>query len=124
MDEINWRYGVVANIAEYHIGKDGQKYHGTKPFAPGTKVYVGGKYWSNTLDEIGVIGPNRFGRITLEWIPSNSLENVRPQRIYRPEILNIIFRQEVIEGWEWWKRTSSDRKETIEFVNNWKNKPN
>ena len=85
-----WRFGVVANITEYHIGEDGKQYRGTKPFTAGTKVYLGGKNWNKNLKYIGAIGRNRFGRIVLEWIPIDCLENVRTQRIYKPHVLKII----------------------------------
>lgn len=117
-----WRFGVVANITEYHIGEDGKQYRGTKPFTAGTKVYLGGKTWNESLKDIRVIGRNRFGRIVLEWISVDCLENVRTQRIYKPHVLEIISYEEHIEGWDWWKRTSSDRKETEEFVKKWKMK--
>lgn len=116
MDNHEWRFGAVANITEYHIGKDGKQYRGTKPFTPGTKVYLGGKDLDNTCSSIGVIGKNRFGRIALEWIPINCLENIRTQRIYNPRILDIIDYQEVLEGWKWWGQTASDRKQAKEFV--------
>jgi len=86
----------------------------------GTKVYLGGKNWNDKRDSIGVIGRNRFGRIALEWISIDCLENVRTQRIYKPHVLEIISYEECIEGWEWWKKTVSDRKETEQFVKNWK----
>ncbi len=120
MDNPEWRFGVVANIKEYHIGEDGKQYRGTKPFTVGTKVYLGGKNWNYKRDSIGVIGQNRFGRIVLEWISIDCLENVRTQRIYKPHVLEIISYEECIEGWEWWKKTASDRKETEQFVKNWK----
>ena len=124
MENTRWRFGVVANIVEYHIGEDGKEYRGTKPFTAGTKVYLGGKYWSGERNLIGVIGRNRFGRIALEWIDVSLLENIRTQRIYKPRILDIIDYEERIEGWEWWGKTASDRKETKDFVENWKSKFN
>ena len=120
MENVIWRFGVVANITEYHIGDDGKKYKGTKPFTSGTKVYLGGKNWDSTRQNIGVIGRNRFGRIALEWIPIDCLTSIRTQRIYKPRVLEIIDQEERMEGWDWWKRTTSDRKETEEFVKNWK----
>lgn len=124
MENPNWRFGVAANIAEYHIGEDGKEYRGTKPFTAGTKVYLCGKHWDNTRDSIFVIGRNRFGRTVLEWIPVDCLENVRTKRIFSPLVLNIIDYEERCEGVEWWGRTSSDRRETKSFVENWKNKFN
>ena len=117
-----WRFGVVANITEYHIGEDGKQYCGTKPFVAGTKVYLGGKNWNKTLNNIGVVGRNRFGRIVLEWVSVDCLENVRTQRIYKPLVLEVISYEERVEGWDWWKQTELDRKETEEFVKTWKTK--
>jgi len=31
MENHIWRFGVVANITEYHIGDDSKQYRGTKP---------------------------------------------------------------------------------------------
>ena len=124
MENIKWRFGVVANITEYHIGDDGNEYRGTKAFTSGTKVYLAGKYWNNERECISVIGRNRFGRIVLESVSTNCLENIRVQRIYKPHVLEIIDYLEVMEGWIWWARTSADRKETKKFVEDWKNRNN
>lgn len=119
MENNTWRFGVVANIAEYHIGTDKKEYKGTKPFTAGTKVYIDGKNWNKNNDTIGVIGLNRFGRIVYEWIPVDCLVNIRTQRIYKPSVLNILYFIEKYEGLICWGRTSADRKETKDFVNNW-----
>ena len=119
MENPSWRFGVVANITEYHIDDDGKQYSGTKPFSQGTKVYLGGKNWYQARKDIGVIGRNRFGRIALEWIPVDCLTNIRTQQIYKPRVLEIINQEERIEGWEWWKQTTADHKETEEFVKTW-----
>ena len=122
MENTYWRFGVAANIAEYHTGEDGKKYRGTKPFSPGTKVYLGGKVWDSEQNCIGVVGRNRFGRVALEFIPLECLENVRTQRIFKPCVLRIIDREEAYEGWEWWGRTSQDRKDARDFVKDWNNR--
>ena len=119
MENSDWRFGVVANIKEYHIGDDGNIYRGTKAFTPGTKLYLAGKNWDNTRNTIGVIGRNRFGRVTLAFISVNCLENVRTQRIFRPLILEIIHYLEFCEGWPWWERTAADRKDAVRFVRDW-----
>ena len=119
MGNPNWRFGVVANIAKYHIDNNGNEYRGTQAFTGGTKVYLAGKSWDNESKEISVIGRNRFGRIVLERIPINCLENIRTQQIFKPRVLEIIEHLEAMEGWIWWARTSIDRKETKEFVEAW-----
>ena len=120
MENQSWRFGVVANITEFHTDKDGNVYRGAKPFTAGTKVYLAGKWWDSTREEISVIGRNRFGRIVLEHIPVECLVNIRTQRIYKPVVLEIINYLEVMDGWVWWARTSNDRKETKKFVDEWK----
>ncbi len=119
MENQKWRFGVVANITEYHTGEDGVLYRGTKPFTAGTKVYLAGKDWGSDFKDIFVIGLNRFRRYALERISVDCLENVRTQRIFKPRVLEIIGYLEIIEGWSWWGRTAADRKETKKFVENW-----
>ena len=117
---VNWRFGVVANIAEYHLGDDGNVYRGTKPFTPGTKVYLAGRDWNRDENNISVIGLNRHGRFALEIIPANCLENVRAQRVFKPAVLEIMHYLEILDGWRWWGITSADRKATKQFAIDWK----
>lgn len=63
-----------------------------------------------------MIGRNRFGRVVLESVPINLIENIRTQRIYKLHVLEIIDYLRVMEGWEWWERTAADRKEAENFV--------
>ena len=83
---------------------------------------MSGKTWDKEDPEIGVIGRNRFGRTVVEAVPVNLLENVRTQRIYRPQVLKIMEYVEELDGWEWWKRTVADRKEAELFVKEWRKK--
>lgn len=114
-----WRFGVVGNIVHSHKDENGELRYGTKAFKPGTKVYLGGKYWDDTNPNIGVIGLNRFGRTVEESVPVELVENVRTQRIYNPKVIAIMDHLEVMDGWEWWKRTAADRKDTERFVSVW-----
>ena len=120
MDNSIWRFGVVANIAQYHIGDDGNEYYGTKAFTPATKVYLYGKFWDASDDYISVIGRNRFGRLVFEGVPVNCLVDVRAQRIFKPTVLEKIDYLEKFEGIVWWGRTADDRRETKKFVADWK----
>ena len=122
MEQIEWRFGVVGNIVSEHTDENGNVYYGTKAFTPGTKVYINGKFWDYQRTEIGVIGKNRFGRVVLETVPINLIENIRTQRIYSPHVLEIIDYLRVMEGWEWWERTAADRKDAEFFVKNLNNK--
>lgn len=119
---VAWRFGVVANITRSHLDENGELRYGTKAFTSGTKVYLGGKNWDKENPEIGVIGRNRFGRIVVEGVPISLLENVRTQRIYKPQVLKIMEYLEELDGWAWWKRTVADRKDTELFVKEWRNK--
>ncbi|MBR7159967.1 MAG: hypothetical protein IKD20_02905 [Clostridia bacterium] len=122
MEQIKWRFGVVGNIVSEHTDENGNVYYGTKAFTPGTKVYINGKFWDYKRTEISVIGRNRFGRVVLETVPINLIENIRTQRIYTPHVLEIIDYLRVVEGWEWWERTTADRKDAEFFVKNLNNK--
>lgn len=114
-----WRFGVVANITQSHIDAEGVQRYGTKAFTSGTKVYLGGKCWDKTAPTIGVIGQNRFGKMVVESVPVELLENVRTQRIYEPKVLAIMGHLEAMDGWVWWQRTVVDRKDTEQFVKIW-----
>lgn len=120
MENQTWRFGVAANITEYHTDKDGNVYRGTKPFTAGTKVYLAGKDWDCASEDISVIGRNRFGKTVFESIPVECLENVRPQRIYKPVVLKIISYLEEMDGWIWWGQTADDREAAKKFVEEWK----
>ena len=115
----NWRFGAVGNIVKQHLDREGIVRYGTKAFSGGTKVYLDGKGWSLEKDTVAVIGRNRFGRYVIENVPVALVENVRMQRIYKPTVLKIIDREEIEEGWIWWKRTSADKKAAMEFVDAW-----
>ena len=122
MENINWRFGVVGNIVSEHTDENGNTYYGTKAFTPGTKVYINGKYWDYSRTDISVIGRNRFGRIVCETIPINLIYNIRTQRIYKPQILEIMHSLCVMEGREWWDKTAEDRKGTELFVKTMNNR--
>ena len=119
---MNWRFGVSGNIVGKHTDADGNVYYGTKAFTPGTKVYLDGKHWSNDKDDISVIGHNRFGKMVIESVNINLIENIRAQRIFNPQILDILSHLEAMDGWTWWGRNSCDRKEVKQFVKDWNNR--
>lgn len=115
----DWRFGVVANITHSHTDENNELRYGTKAFTPGTKVYLGGKYWDKENPQIGVIGMNRFGKTVVESVSVSLIENVRTQRIYKPKVLAIISHLETMDGWEWWQRTVADRKDAERFAKEW-----
>ena len=57
----DWKYCAIGNIMETHLDEEEMLRRGTKAFAPGTKVYLYGKYWHASDTDITVIGLNRFG---------------------------------------------------------------
>ena len=115
-DQKKWRFCVSGNIVKTHPDEEGIIRYGTKAFSGGTKVYLGGKAWEKTRDNIGVIGKNRFGRYAVEFIPVMYIENIRFQRVHKPSIIEIMDYEECIEGWPWWGRTAADRKDAEAFV--------
>ena len=116
MDNKNWRFCVSGNVVKTHNDENGILRYGTKAFAGGTKIYLAGKYWDESRTDIGVIGQNRFGRYVVEGVPLELIENIRFQRVYKPVVLEIMDYLEVMDGWEWWKRTAEDRREAIAFA--------
>ena len=120
IDSFEWRFGVVGNIVKTHLDEDGILRYGTIQFTGGTKVYIDGKNWSNLpRTEIVVIGLNRFKRFEIAAVPPELIENVRFQIIRNRTVLNILSGEEAVDGWHFWGRLSSDRREAKEFANNW-----
>lgn len=117
----NWRFCVVGNIVEKHNDQDGNLLYGTKAFVGGTKVYIVDRIWKMNSGETTVIGLNRFKRYTVESMPTELIENIRVQKIYKPTILEIMDSLEVMDGWPWRGRTAVDKKESKAFVEMWKN---
>ena len=109
----NWRFCVVGNIVKSHLDEEGIERYGTKAFTGGTKVYVGGKYMTADLDEMGVIGLNRFGKYVTENVPVRLIENFRWQAIFKPTVIEIMDYLERLDGWPWWGRTAADKKEVM-----------
>lgn len=118
-DNERWVFGVAGNVVQSHTDKDGNVFYGTKSFTPGTKVYLDGKYWDESCEEITVVGLNRFGRFVLDSVSVDMLENVRTTRIYHSRVLNILDHDEWMEGHAWWGDTVADRKGTQNFVKKW-----
>ncbi len=116
-----WRFCVVGNIVRSHIGEDGITYYGTKEYTGGTKVYIDGKNWTECMQNIHVIGLNRFKKFELAWVDTKLIENVRFQTVHNPIVLEIIDYLACFEGWNWWERTAQDKREAKAFVQNWTN---
>ena len=113
----DWKYCAIGNIAETHLDEEGMLRRGTKAFAPGTKVYLYGKYWHASDTDITVIGLNRFGHYALETVPVEWIENVRLSKVYRQTVLNIMY------NWEsddcWWGHFKRDKKDVERFIALW-----
>ena len=116
MKGLDWTFGVIGNIVSQHMDQNGNIHYGTKAFTANTKVYIDGKHWSKDRKEISVIGRNRFGRMVLEDVPIDLIENVRAKRIFDPQVLELMHHHHNMDGWEWWGRTAIDRKDTEVFV--------
>ena len=117
--EQKWRFCVVGNIVKTHFDEEGVLRYGTKAFAGGKKVYLCGKYLFDVvdkMDDIFVIGQNRFGRYAFERVPIDLIENVRFKTVFKPHILEIMEWLEEMEGFPWWGRTADDKREAKAFV--------
>lgn len=88
-EEPEWVWALVGNIVEEHeYGPDHEIRKGTKHFAPGTKVFLSKYGYDNGIP---VIGHPRHGKnyITV-FVKYNQIENHRLQKVYKPEILKIM----------------------------------
>lgn len=84
---------LVGNIVQDRpYGEGGQEHkHGTKHFAPGTKVYCLPAQWGDGYESIVVIGHHRGSK---EWVTmvinSAWVTNWRAQVVYAPAVLRRI----------------------------------
>ena len=123
--ERNWYFCVVGNIVRTHYDENGILRHGTKAFKGGTKVYIHGRFDSEdrtTLDgveELYVLGLNRFRRFALEGVPVGLIENVRVGRVYHPTVQKIMYHDNFGDGAAWYMDKVVDRKGTEAFVRLW-----
>ena len=115
-----WRFCVCGNIVLSHTGEDGKTYYGTKAFSGGTKVYIDGKGSTDIIgNTIQVIGMNRFGHYAIEYIDPALIENIRFQIIRKRTVLRIMEHMEIMEGYSYWGRTASDKREAKAFADRW-----
>lgn len=113
-----WRYCVVGNIVKSHYDADGILRYGTSAYVGGTKVYLAGRNWDFSRDEITVVGLSRGHQQQVHEVPVDLIENVRCQKVYKPSILNVMGN---LEFWLcWWGNTKEDKKAAEEFVARWK----
>lgn len=120
MDEpLDWRFCVMGNIRRSHIGEDGCEHYGSKAFSGGTKVYLDGRLRQPSDGSFSVIGRNRFGRYVVERVSLSLIENIRAGRVFQPQVLDLMWKLERLDGWVWWGRSSADRRDTERFVREW-----
>lgn len=120
MDEpLDWRFCVMGNIRRSHTGEDGCEYYGSKAFSGGTKVYLDGRLRQPSDGSFSVIGRNRFGRYVVERVSLSLIENIRAGRVFQPQVLDLMWKLERLDGWVWWGRSSADRRDTERFVREW-----
>lgn len=112
-----WKYCAVGNIVKTRIDENGKEWHGTAAFRPGAKVYLQGKIWYEGVKEIDVIGLTRGKKYKAITVPIGVIENVRPSRVYTPNVLQIMDNWEFCEYW--WHKNSADRREVKEFIERW-----
>ncbi len=119
METQEWRFCAVGNVKAQHTDETGRILYGSRAFAGGTKVYIDDRSWNQARGSVSVIGMNRFGQYTTENIPTDLVEHVRMQRIYKPKVLKIMSYVECMDRWVWRGRTAKDRKEVQAFVKMW-----
>ena len=66
--------------------------------------------------EFGVIGLNRFGKYVTERVPIHLIENIRWQAVFKPTVIEIMDYLERADGWPWWGRTASEKREVKALV--------
>ena len=72
-----WRYCVVGNIVKSHYDAGGVLRYGTSAYVGGTKVYLAGRNWDFSRDEITVVGLSRGHQQQVHEVPIELIENLR-----------------------------------------------
>ena len=116
-EQKKWHYCVVGNIVKTHFDENGVLRYGTSAFSGGTKVYLCGKAWDFSREDIPVIGLSRGRKFQVHDVPVNLIENVRCRRAFNPAVLEIMDDFEFSDYW--WKDTEADRENAEAFVANW-----
>jgi len=115
MEKPNWRFAVVGNIVHEHT--DGETiYYGTKAFTGGTKVYIHFNREEPVTTTLYVFGLNRFNRYASEVVSLNLVENIRIQRVYKPNAIAFAEYEEWMEGCRWMGSKVEDRKAAQKFL--------
>jgi hypothetical protein len=112
IDNIEWIYCLVGNIIDEHeFGPDKEIKHGTKHFAPGTKVYCFPVQWGDGYESIVVMGKPRkkFGLIQVV-IRRKYVCNFRLKKVYDKEVI-----REMYHGYGW-NNTEETKQEIIDFA--------
>ena len=120
-DMQNWTYCVVGNIKESHVDENGVLRYGTAAFASGAKVYLCGRLWDRSRDEISTLGITRGKKLQVVQTDISLIENVRCQKVFRTGVL------EMMDNFEfrscWWGKSKHEKADAEEFVAWWNNRP-
>ena len=120
MEDKKWKYCAVGNIKKSHIDDNGIIRYGTPAFTGGTKVYLCGKVWDRSHDQITVIGLSRRRKYQVIDTKIELIENVRCGKVYRKRVLDIM---SDYEFWHcWWGNEKEDKEGTAEFAEWWNNR--
>jgi hypothetical protein len=117
LDMQNWRYCVVGNIKKSRVDENGMLRYGTAAFTGGTKVYLCGRLWNRSMDQIDALGLNRFKVQQVVETDISHIENVRFQKVFKPSILKTMGYFEFEDCW--WGNTKEDKADAEEFVAWW-----
>ncbi|MBQ8495675.1 MAG: hypothetical protein IJ465_07970 [Clostridia bacterium] len=116
-DKQNWTYCVVGNIRKTYYDPDGTLRYGTAAFTGGTKVYLCGRVWDRTRNEISVIGKNRGNRFQVAEVDIRQIENVRCRRAFNTAVLEIMNDMEFYGCW--WGKSKKEKASAEEFAQWW-----
>lgn len=111
-EETEFIYCLVGNIVPcYYKGEEKKVTRGTKHFAPNAKLYVLpriGNYKGERVRAIGFSRKNR--RFTLVRMPVRLITNWRLKKVYKKEIIQIMFDN------RGWRDTEIDRNTILNMI--------
>lgn len=108
------KYCVIGNIVKKRIDEKGETKYGVAVFPGGRKVYISRNLENN---EVVVMGLNRFkSRYSLEWVPLDCIENIRPSRTFKPRVIELSFDYEGEYQSLWFRYKAEDKIAVEEYA--------
>lgn len=87
-----WAWCLVGEIVDENvIGEEHRVVHGTRHFAPGTKVYCACELGGNGWERICVLGIPRYSDNLISMIvPATKIRNFRLEKVYDRRIIEVM----------------------------------